>query len=171
MSGFFILYLPMNEWIIEDHLFWMDQALREAEKALEAGEVPVGAVVVQRGKLVGRGYNRVEQLQDPTAHAEIIALTAAANTLNSWRLTGCTLYVTLEPCPMCAGALLNSRIDRLVFGAEDNQYGACGGRLQLCTKGFFNHKVTILSGIRETQAQELLDTFFKTIRDRPSQNK
>ncbi|MCH7681867.1 nucleoside deaminase, partial [candidate division KSB1 bacterium] len=108
------------------HESWMEQAYQEAEKALEKDEVPIGAVVVSDGMVVGRGYNMVETLQDPTAHAEVIAITAAANCRNSWRLEDATLYVTKEPCPMCAGAIYLSRIQQVVFGVSDSRMGACG---------------------------------------------
>ena len=105
----------MAESMIPPHDRFLRQALKEAERAFEAGEVPVGAVVVHEGKVIGRGHNRREALADPTAHAELLAITAAANSLGDWRLEGCTLYVTKEPCPMCAGAVVNSRLERLVF--------------------------------------------------------
>ena len=110
----------------------MRQALREAEAALETGDVPVGAVIVHDGQIVGRGRNQRELLQDPTAHAEMIAITAAAEAVGSWRLISCTLYVTLEPCTMCAGAIVNGRIDRVVFGATDTKAGACGSVYNCC---------------------------------------
>lgn len=146
------------------HKYWMEMALREAVKAFETGEVPVGAIIVFENRIIGRGYNSREHLQDPTAHAEMLAITAAANHLESWRLTNCTLYVTLEPCPMCAGAILNARIPQLVFGADDLEYGACGGKTQLCSGQYLNHKVEIMGGIEEDKCQSLVDEFFRTQR-------
>ena len=110
----------------KDNEYWMLQALHEAEKAYEADEVPVGAVVVYEDRIIGRGYNQREQLNDPTAHAEIIAITAAANTLEDWRLNNCTLFVTKEPCPMCAGAIVNARLKMVIFGCYDEEAGCCG---------------------------------------------
>ena len=143
-----------------DDLQTMQLALREAEKAFEAGEVPVGAVVVSEGQVIGRGHNRREALHDPTAHAEIIAITAAANHLGDWRLEGCTLYVTKEPCPMCAGAMVNARLLRVVFGAWDEQAGCCGSLYQLCRDPRFNHQVEVTGGVLEAECQALLKSFF-----------
>ena len=146
---------------------FLRQALREAQRAFEAEEVPVGAVVVQGDQVIGRGHNQREALHDPTAHAEILALTAAANHLEDWRLTGCTLYVTKEPCAMCAGALVNSRLDRVVFGAWDEQAGCCGSLYQLCRDPRFNHQVEVTGGMLEDECQALLQEFFVLRRDRP----
>ena len=146
---------------------FLRQALREAQRAFEAGEVPVGAVVVQGDQVIGRGHNQREALHDPTAHAEVLALTAAANHLGDWRLTGCTLYVTKEPCAMCAGALVNSRLDRVVFGAWDEQAGCCGSLYQLCRDPRFNHQVEVTGGMLEDECQALLQEFFVLRRDRP----
>ena len=146
---------------------FLRQALREAQRAFEAEEVPVGAVVVQGDQVIGRGHNQREALHDPTAHAEVLALTAAANHLEDWRLTGCTLYVTKEPCAMCAGALVNSRLDRVVFGAWDEQAGCCGSLYQLCRDPRFSHQVEVTGGILEDECQALLQEFFVLRRDRP----
>jgi len=143
---------------------WMDFAIREARKALEIDELPVGAVVVHADKIIGRGYNRREVLKDPTAHAEMLAITAAATFLDSWRLEDCTLYVTLEPCPMCTGAILNARIPRVVFGAYDNAAGMCGSVENLCDQNLLNHKALIKGGVRAEICQALLDEFFNNIR-------
>ncbi len=143
----------------DDH--FMHLALKEAERAFEAGEVPVGAVVVQAGKVIGRGHNRREGLADPTAHAEVLAITAAANSLGNWRLKECTLYVTKEPCPMCAGAIVNSRLERLVFGAWDEQAGCCGSLYQLCRDPRFNHQVEVIGGMLEEECSALLQEFFR----------
>ena len=139
---------------------FMEQALREAQLAFEAGEVPVGAVVLHEGRVIGRGYNRREALNDPTAHAELLAITAAANHLDDWRLAGATLYVTKEPCPMCAGALVNSRVARLVFGAWDEQAGCAGSLYQLCRDPRFNHQLEVQGGVMEQECGELLTRFF-----------
>ena len=143
---------------------FLGQALAEAERAFEAGEVPVGAVVAHKGKIIGRGHNRREALRDPTAHAELLAITAAANHLGDWRLAGCTLYVTKEPCPMCAGALVNARLDRLVFGAWDEQAGCAGSLYQLCRDPRFNHQVEVAGGVLEERCQSLLKAFFAKTR-------
>ncbi|MCK4579337.1 MAG: tRNA adenosine(34) deaminase TadA [Candidatus Marinimicrobia bacterium] len=140
--------------------YFMQQALREAQLAFEAGEAPVGAVVVHEGRVIGRGYNRREALNDPTAHAELLAITAAANHLNDWRLAGTTLYVTKEPCPMCAGAIVNSRVARLVFGAWDEQAGCAGSLYQLCRDPRFNHQLEVQGGVMEQECGELLTKFF-----------
>jgi tRNA(adenine34) deaminase len=145
---------------------WMRQALAEAKMALKKGEVPVGAVVVHEDKIIGRGYNQVEGLNDPTAHAEIIAIGAAATYLNSWRLSGASLYVTLEPCAMCAGALVLSRIDRLVFGAKDPKAGACGSLFNIVQDPRLNHMVQILSGVLERESGQLMQAFFEKLRQR-----
>ncbi len=142
----------------------MYAALQEAEKASELNEVPVGAVVVFNGKIIGRGYNQTELLKDPTAHAEMIAITAASNYLNDWRLTECDIYVTLEPCIMCTGALLNSRIRNLFFSAFDPKFGACGSLYNLGEEGKYNHKLNIFSGLYAAESELLLETFFEKVR-------
>jgi len=144
---------------------YMREALAEAEKAAALGEVPVGAVVVYQGKIIGRGHNLRETKPDPTAHAEIRALQEAARTLGGWRLAGCTLYVTLEPCPMCAGALLQSRIDRVVYGADDPKAGSAGSLLNLLQFPGFNHSVKITGGVLEKECQEILRRFFQQRRE------
>lgn len=146
------------------HEQWMKHALREAEKAHEQDEVPVGAVVVRNGRIIGRGYNQIERLQDPTAHAEMIAITAAANHLESRRLEGCTLYVTLEPCPMCAGAIMLSRIPTLVFATFDPKAGACGTLYNIVHDRRLNHTVHVISGVCDRESTELLKGFFGRIR-------
>lgn len=148
---------------------FMFAALQEAEKALEENEVPVGAVVVNNNKIIGRGYNQVERLKDATAHAEMIALTAAANHLNNWRLNECSLYVTLEPCIMCTGAMLLSRVNELYFAAFDTKLGACGSQYNLAEDGKTNHKVKVYSGIYANESEKLLQLFFSNLRhQRPS---
>ena len=138
----------------------MGQALREAEAALETEDVPVGAVIVHEGHIIGRGRNQRELLQDPTAHAEMIAITAAAEALRCWRLIGCTLYVTLEPCTMCAGAMVNARIDRVVFGAVDPKAGACGSVYNVVKDARLNHRAQLTSGVLAQQCGDLLREFF-----------
>ncbi|MGH2568662.1 MAG: tRNA adenosine(34) deaminase TadA [Bacteroidota bacterium] len=149
---------------MKTHQEWMKQALREAEKAFEENEVPVGALVVHEGKIIGRGYNQTEKLQDPTAHAEMIALTAAANHLHSRRLEGCTLYVTLEPCPMCAGAIVLARIPTLVFGAYDPKAGACGTLYNIVEDPRLNHRVHVVAGVSDAESEQLLQGFFGRVR-------
>jgi tRNA(adenine34) deaminase len=150
-----------------DHARFMSAAYREAVCAFDAGEVPVGAVVELGGRIIGRGHNRVEALRDATAHAEIIAITAASNSVGGWRLGGCTLYVTLEPCIMCLGAILQSRVSAVVYGARDSRLGGIDS---------FNYRdeaersyrafPTVLSGVMEEESRELLKKFFKKLRER-----
>ena len=142
----------------------MKQALIQADKAFKSEEVPVGAVVIKEDKVIGRAYNQREQLNDPTAHAEIIAITAAANTLGDWRLNGCTLYVTKEPCSMCAGAIINARLDMIVFGCYDEAEGCCGSLYQLCGDPRFKTKVSVMGGVMENQSLSLLKEFFNSRR-------
>ncbi len=154
----------MND--IETDERWMRYALAEAEKALELDETPVGAVIVKDGRIIGRGGNRVETLKDPTAHAEIIAIGAAAESTGYQRLNDATMYVTLEPCCMCAGAIVLSRIPRLVFGSFDPKTGACGSLYNICNDSRLNHNVEILSGVLEHESSSLLKYFFKLLRER-----
>ena len=144
--------------------FWMKEAIRLAEKAYRDGEVPVGAIVVKDGKIIGRGHNQRERLNDPTAHAEILAITAAAGTLENWRLNNCDLYVTKEPCPMCAGAIINSRVSRLIFGAYDEQKGCCGSLYQLCGDLRLNSKTAVKGGVEEEKCTAILQEFFQSKR-------
>ena len=145
---------------------WMKLALREAEMAFDEGEVPVGAVVVRDGVLLGRGHNQVERLGDPTAHAEMIALSAACETAGTKFLEGATLYVTLEPCPMCAGAIVWARPRRLVFGAADEKAGACQTLYSIPDDPRLNHRVEMVAGVEEDAARELLQAFFRRRRMR-----
>lgn len=140
---------------------FMVQALREAGWAYEADEVPVGAVIVHKNKVIGRAHNQTKLLKDPTAHAEMIALTQACETLGSERLPDVTAYVTLEPCPMCLGAMLLARIDRLVYGTRDPKSGACGSVVHLLADGKWNHKFKIEEGLLEFESAVLLKEFFK----------
>ena len=143
----------------------MAAALDEARAALAGGDVPVGAVVVAGDRIVGRGRNERERRGDPTAHAEILALRAAADALGTWRLSDATLYVTLEPCPMCAGALVAARLGGLVFGAVDLKGGACGSLYNLCADPRLNHELPVTAGVLAEQASALLSNFFSNLRD------
>ena len=149
------------------HEHWMQFAIREAEKALTKGEVPIGAVVVMENRIIGRGHNLVETLQDATAHAEMLAITAAAGTAASWRLEGATLYVTVEPCPMCSGALLLSRISGLIYGTEDARFGACGSVSNVIGTNPFGPPIQIATGVKRAECQGLLQEFFKKLRQKP----
>jgi tRNA(adenine34) deaminase len=140
--------------------FFMGEALRQAAKAYERGEVPVGAVVVRAGKIIARAFNQVEELKDATAHAEMLVLTQAESAVGDWRLTDCTLYVTKEPCPMCAGAVVHTRLARVVFGAPDPKGGAAGGALNLLQFPTLNHRCEITSGVRLDECRALLKSFF-----------
>ncbi len=142
-----------------DH-FFMGEALRQAARAYAAEEVPVGAVVVRAGSVVARSFNQVELLKDATAHAEMLALTQAEEAVGDWRLTDCTLYVTKEPCPMCAGAIVHVRLARVVFGASDPKGGAAGSALNLLQFPGLNHHCEITGGVREPECRALLQTFF-----------
>jgi tRNA(adenine34) deaminase len=145
----------------------MHRALKLAQKAALNNEVPVGAVVVYGGRIVGRGRNQVETRKDASRHAEIMALKQAAKKLGRWRLTGCTLYVTLEPCAMCAGAMVLARIDRLVFAASDPKAGACGSVFNIVEDKRLNHRIVVDRGLLEKEASEMLKVFFKDKRAKP----
>ncbi|MEX0779187.1 MAG: tRNA adenosine(34) deaminase TadA [Balneolales bacterium] len=147
-----------------DHQRFMSQALLLAEQAYSEGEVPVGAVVVHNGMIIGKGYNQVERLKDSSAHAEMIALSAAFEARGSKYLKGCSIYVTLEPCPMCAGALVWSKIDRLIFGAIDAEAGACGSVFNIAKNQKLNHRVEVIQGILEHDSEYLLKSFFQNKR-------
>jgi tRNA(adenine34) deaminase len=154
----------LHEYNMNDETF-MHRALLEAKKAYLKGEVPVGAVITLDGQVIARAHNRREELQDPTAHAEILAIREAAAKLRSWRLVGATTYVTLEPCPMCAGALVLARIGRLVYGAADPKSGAAGSVMNLVNHEVLNHRVSVTSGILEDECSALLKQFFSELRD------
>lgn len=145
----------------------MQTAVEYARRAAAAGEVPVGAVVVSGGQVVGAAGNQREATGDPTAHAEILAMRQAAAALGTWRLSGATLYATLEPCPMCAGALVAARIDRLVFGAADPKAGACGSLYNLCADPRLNHEVAVTRGVLAPSARQMLEVFFRERRPVP----
>ncbi len=163
----------MDEPIIDlqsDHYF-MGEALRQALKAYEAEEVPVGAVVVREGRVIARAFNQVELLKDATAHAEMLAITAAEQAVGDWRLNDCTLYVTKEPCPMCAGAIVHVRFARVVFGASDPKGGAAGSALNLLQFPGLNHKADITKGVREQECRDLLLNFFAEQRSKNKSGK
>ena len=145
---------------------FMYAALQEAEKALEDNEVPVGAVVVKDNKIIGRGYNQVERLKDATAHAEMIALTAASNHIGEWRLEAASIFVTLEPCTMCTGALLTARVSELYFASYDTKFGACGSLYNLAEDGRTNHTIKVYSGVYADESNKMLQQFFNDIRRR-----
>lgn len=152
--------------LIRDDEDGLRAALREAHASLAADEVPVGCVVVHDGMIVGRGHNQVEGLQDATAHAEILAIGAASNALGSWRLNECTLYVTLEPCSMCAGAIVLARLGRLVYGADDPKAGGCGSVLDVVGERRLNHRVDVTRGVLAEECGEILREFFRRKRKR-----
>lgn len=147
----------------EDQRF-MRMAIREAEKAFEEKEIPIGCVIVKDGVVIGRGHNQIEMLKDATAHAEILAIGTAASTLNNWRLEGATLYVTLEPCPMCAGAILNSRVSRIVYGSKDTRFGGCGTTIDVITGNALKRTVPVTGGIFAEECVGLLKRFFQQMR-------
>ncbi len=143
---------------------WMRLALEQAKRAAELGEVPVGAVAVRDGMMIGTGFNRKESDQDPSAHAEMLALRRAAAYLDNWRLIGVTLYCTLEPCPMCAGAMIQARLERLVYGAPDTRFGADGTVIDVLSEPAFNHRVEVERGVLAAEAAELMQQFFRSLR-------
>ena len=150
---------------------YMKEALAEAKKAAAAGEVPVGAVIVKDGEIIGRGHNETETAKDPTAHAEMIAIRQAAKNLGGWRLTGCTMYVTTEPCSMCAGAIVWSRIIRLFIGTMDPKSGACGSVFNIPQESRLNHFVEIETGLMQEECSSLMKSFFKELRKRKLEEK
>jgi tRNA(adenine34) deaminase len=163
----------MEEPIIDlqSDQYFMGEALRQAMKAYEAGEVPVGAVVVREGRIIARAFNQVELLNDATAHAEMLAVTQAEGAVGNWRLNDCTLYVTKEPCPMCAGAIVHVRLARVVFGVSDPKGGAAGSALNLLQFPTLNHRCEISAGVRETECRQLLQTFFAEQRSKKKEMK
>ena len=152
-------------FLLEKDLEYMQLALEQARLAPARGEVPIGAVLVLDGQVLAQVHNFREVWQDPTAHAEVVAIREAATRLGTWRLTGTTLYVTVEPCSMCAGAIIQSRVSRLVFGARDPKAGACGSVFNLPDERRLNHRVEVIGGIMERESQELMQKFFKRLRD------
>ena len=145
---------------LQPHERWMRQALQRAERAYQEQEVPVGAVIVHQDRIIGEGYNQRETLHDPTAHAEMIAITQAAQSLGSWRLLDCTLYVTLEPCPMCAGAIVQARLPVVIYGTADPKAGACHSLFQITSDARLNHRAAVLGGVLQQECAELLKQFF-----------
>jgi tRNA(adenine34) deaminase len=158
-----------EEPIIDLHSddYFMREALRQATRAYEEEETPVGAVIVRQGRIIARAFNQVELLKDATAHAEMLALTQAQEAVGDWRLTDCALYVTKEPCPMCAGAIVHTRISRVIFGASDPKGGAAGSALNLLQFPTLNHKCDITAGVRESECRTLLKNFFAEQRQKP----
>ena len=146
------------------HQDWMQVALRQAQMAFEQGEVPIGAVIVLNGQVIASAHNEREQKNDPTAHAEVLVIQRAAKVLGSWRLTDATLYVTLEPCPMCAGAIMQSRIKQLVYGAMDLKGGATGSVMNVLDYTLWNHRVDVVAGVLEDECSDILKLFFKRLR-------
>lgn len=151
--------------MLDDNIRYMQLALRQAHAALDEGEVPVGCVIVHDGEVIGRAHNQRETLQDPTAHAEVLAITQAASHLGSWRLEDTTMYVTLEPCPMCAGAILLARIPEVYFGATDPKAGCCGTLMNLLNDPRFNHRVALYPGLLAEECGSVLSAFFRNIRE------
>ena len=143
----------------------MKYAVIEAVKGLDDGEVPIGAIIVNGGKVIGRGYNQVETLNDATAHAEMIAITSASSTIQDWRLTDSTIFVTKEPCPMCAGAIINARISELIFGSYDDKKGCCGSLYQLCGDKRLESITAVKGGVLDEQCSAILKEFFRSKRD------
>ena len=150
---------------------YMKEAIRQARKAAALGEVPIGCVIVYKGRIIGRGYNRRNTDKNTLAHAEITAINRASKKMGDWRLEGCTLYVTLEPCQMCAGAIVQARIDQVVMGAMKPKAGCCGSVLNLLEVSAFNHQVRAVRGILEEECAQLLTDFFKDLRVRNRQEK
>ncbi len=159
-----------DDVVLESDAHWMRLALAQAAEAAALGEVPVGAVAVLNGKVIAVGYNRKEADQDPLAHAEMAALKGAATAVANWRLLGVTLYCTLEPCPMCAGTMIQARLPRLVYGAKDTRFGADGSIVDVLRAPGFNHRVAITSGVLEAEAAELLQRFFRELREKRADN-
>ncbi|MEW9702362.1 tRNA adenosine(34) deaminase TadA [Paenibacillus sp. SI8] len=149
---------------MDEHLPWMKEAIIEALKAEAIREVPIGAVVVHNDTIIGRGYNLRETTLDPTAHAEMIAIKQASEHLQAWRLLDCKLYVTLEPCPMCAGAIVQSRIPQVIYGTTDPKAGCAGTLMNLLQEERFNHRVDVISGVMQEECASLLTTFFRKLR-------
>ncbi len=153
-------FAPYDD-LLSPHDYWMRQALDQARFAFEQGEVPVGAIVVQGEYIIGIGCNQRETLKDPTAHAEIMAITQAAQTLGSWRLIDCTLYATLEPCPMCAGAIVQARIPTVIYGTTDPKAGACHSLFQITDDPRLNHRATVIGGVMQADCKAILQEFFQ----------
>ena len=147
----------------------MREAIKQAKKAAKIGEAPIGAVIVRNGEVIARGYNKRETKKNALLHAEIIAIDRACKKLGGWRLPGCEMYVTLEPCPMCSGAIINSRIEKVYFGAYDKKAGCCGSAADLFAEGMFNHRPEIVGGVMREECAELLTGFFRSLREKNNQ--
>lgn len=156
---------------LEDHEHWMRLALEEARKAEALGEVPIGAIIVRGGEVVGRGYNLRETTHDATAHAEMIAIREASEMIGAWRLLDCTLYVTLEPCPMCAGAIVQGRVPLVVYGTPDPKAGCAGTLMNLLQEPRFNHRTELIEGVLREECAEMLSAFFRGLRVRMKERK
>lgn len=156
----------MEEEQLKIDEYWMQEAITEARKAEALHEVPIGAVIVKDGEIIGRGYNLRETSHDPTAHAEMVAIREASQRLDAWRLLGCSLYVTLEPCPMCAGAIVQSRIARVIYGTPDPKAGCAGTLMNLLQDNRFNHTTELVSGVHQQACAALLTEFFRRLRSR-----
>ncbi len=154
-----------------DHHYYLQEAIIEAQKAAAIGEIPIGAIVVKDGEIISRGHNRREIDHDPTAHAEIIALREAGKYLGTWRLSDCMLYVTMEPCPMCCGALINSRIDTVIYGADEPKFGSAGSQLNLLQFPGFNHNIKIIGPLAQETCQKLMRDFFVQLREKKNSKK
>lgn len=152
--------------LVKDHIHWMQEAIAEAKKAEEIGEVPIGAVIVKNGEVIGRGHNMRETIPDPTAHAEMIAIREASRRIGAWRMLDSTLYVTLEPCPMCAGAIVQARVPVVVFGTPDPKAGCAGTLMNLLQEQRFNHQVELIDGVLQEQCGALLTNFFHKLRSK-----
>jgi len=152
---------------VDNHIHWMNEAIAEARKAELIREVPIGAVIVKDGEIVGRGHNLRETTADPTAHAEMIAIREASERLGAWRLLDCTLYVTLEPCPMCAGAIVQARVPLVVYGTPDPKAGCAGTLMNLLQEDRFNHRVDVVSGVLQEECSAMLTDFFRHLRRKP----
>lgn len=151
--------------------YFMKLAIEEANKAYEIKEVPIGAVIVKNNEIISKGYNLREISKDATTHAEMIAIREACEKLGGWRLSGCCMYVTIEPCPMCAGAIVNSRIDRLVIGALDPKAGACGSVMNIVENPKLNHRVEVVKGVLENECSKIMKDFFSELRSKKGKNK
>jgi tRNA(adenine34) deaminase len=154
----------MNTIKDQEDIYYMKEAILEAKKAEEMGEVPIGAVIVKNKDVIAKGHNHREKNQTATAHAELLAIEEACRAVGSWRLEGCTLYVTLEPCPMCAGAIVQSRMDRVVYGASDSKAGCCGTLMNLLDEPRFNHQCSVKSGVLSEETGKMLTDFFQKLR-------
>jgi tRNA(adenine34) deaminase len=148
----------------EDHIRWMREAIEEAKKAEALREVPIGAVIVKNNEIIGRGHNLRESTLDPTAHAEIIAIRQASQSLDAWRLLDCKLYVTLEPCPMCSGAIVQARVPQVIYGTPDPKAGCAGTLMNLLQEPRFNHESNVISGVLQEECAQLLTQFFRRLR-------